>query len=300
MLGYRDSGMAGSEANANPDCFAAAPLDEATGRLVAVIRRTRPQVMVIYGDDQTGYPHPDHLRVHDAGLAAFRAAGDPGRFPGAGPGLPAGQALLHGPLGGPVPGHPRQVRGAGPGVAVRRRVAGPVGHDARRGADHRGRHHRPHRRAPRALLAHATQVDPKSKFWFGLPPEVMGTIQPHDDYRLALVGDAGRHGRPPARDGVVETDLFAGIDGGLPGDGPVAVRRVGRRRPAPRPPSLPGRRRWTGTVEVDVTGGPDGRRAGPRDLRRGAPGRPAAPGPPRGPDATLTLTDADARAGGGG
>ncbi len=40
-----------------------------------------------------------------------------------------------------------------------------------------------------ALLAHATQVDPTSRFWFGLPPEVMETIQPHDDYRLALVGD---------------------------------------------------------------------------------------------------------------
>ena len=52
---------------------------------MAVIRRTRPQVMVIYGDDQSGYPHPDHLRVHDAGLAAFRAAGDPDRFPEAGP-----------------------------------------------------------------------------------------------------------------------------------------------------------------------------------------------------------------------
>lgn len=85
LLGYRDSGMAGSEANAHPDCFAAAPLEEATGRLVAIIRRTRPGVMVIYGDDQTGYPHPDHLRVHDAGLAAFRAAGDPERFPDAGP-----------------------------------------------------------------------------------------------------------------------------------------------------------------------------------------------------------------------
>ena len=31
LLGYRDSGMAGSEANAHPDCFAAAPLEEATG-----------------------------------------------------------------------------------------------------------------------------------------------------------------------------------------------------------------------------------------------------------------------------
>ena len=85
MLGYRDSGMPGSEANANPLSFAQAPLDEAVERLVAVIRRTRPQVMVIYGDEQSGYPHPDHLRVHEVGLAAFSAAGDPDRYPEAGP-----------------------------------------------------------------------------------------------------------------------------------------------------------------------------------------------------------------------
>src|SRR5579872_5793566 len=51
MLGYRDSGMPDSEANADPRCFAKAPLEEAVGRLVAVIRRVRPQVMVTYADD---------------------------------------------------------------------------------------------------------------------------------------------------------------------------------------------------------------------------------------------------------
>ncbi len=44
LLGYRDSGMPDTEANARPDSFAQAPLDEAVGRLVAVIRRERPQV----------------------------------------------------------------------------------------------------------------------------------------------------------------------------------------------------------------------------------------------------------------
>jgi mycothiol S-conjugate amidase len=46
LLGYRDSGMPDTEANARPDNFANAPLDEAVGRLVAVIRRERPQVLV--------------------------------------------------------------------------------------------------------------------------------------------------------------------------------------------------------------------------------------------------------------
>jgi mycothiol S-conjugate amidase len=74
LLGYRDSGMPDTPANQHPDCFACAPLDEAVGRLVAVIRRTRPQVVVTYADDQQGYLHPDHLRVHDISIVAFDAA----------------------------------------------------------------------------------------------------------------------------------------------------------------------------------------------------------------------------------
>ena len=84
LLGYRDSGMPGTEANARPDSFAQAPLDEAVGRLVAIIRRERPQVIVTYGDKQTEYPHPDHLRVHEISVLAFDSAGDPDRYPEAG------------------------------------------------------------------------------------------------------------------------------------------------------------------------------------------------------------------------
>jgi mycothiol S-conjugate amidase len=47
-LGYRDSGMADSEANGHPDAFAGADLDEATGRLVEILRRERPQVVLTY------------------------------------------------------------------------------------------------------------------------------------------------------------------------------------------------------------------------------------------------------------
>ena len=55
-----------------------------------------------------------------------------------------------------------------------------------------------------ALLAHATQVDPTSKFWFGLPPEVLQTVHPIDEYLLAR----GVSGAPP---GGTEDDLFGGI-----------------------------------------------------------------------------------------
>src|SRR5437588_2684375 len=45
MLGYRDSGMPGTPENEDPRSFAQVPLDEAIGRLVTEIRRTRPQVI---------------------------------------------------------------------------------------------------------------------------------------------------------------------------------------------------------------------------------------------------------------
>ena len=84
MLGYRDSGMPDSEANANPLSFAQAPMDEAVGRLVAIIRRTRPQVILTYGDEQGGYPHPDHIKVHDITQPAVDRAADPDWYPEAG------------------------------------------------------------------------------------------------------------------------------------------------------------------------------------------------------------------------
>ncbi|MGO8875544.1 MAG: PIG-L family deacetylase, partial [Acidimicrobiales bacterium] len=84
LLGYRDSGMLDSEANARPESFASAPLEEAIGKLVTEIRRTKPQVIITYGDDHSGYPHPDHIRVHDISIAAWDAAGDPQAFPDAG------------------------------------------------------------------------------------------------------------------------------------------------------------------------------------------------------------------------
>ncbi len=81
MLGYRDSGMAETESNDHPDCFHRADVDEAVGRLVSVIRRVRSQVIITYGDDQKGYPHPDHLKVHDISVLAFDRAGDPEWYP---------------------------------------------------------------------------------------------------------------------------------------------------------------------------------------------------------------------------
>src|SRR5579862_4593967 len=75
-LGYRDSGMPDTDANAHPESFAQADLDEAAGRLVRIIREERPQVIVTYDWDY-GRGHPDHIRVHEISHLAFDRAGDP-------------------------------------------------------------------------------------------------------------------------------------------------------------------------------------------------------------------------------
>jgi LmbE family N-acetylglucosaminyl deacetylase len=84
FLGYRDSGMPGSEDNRHPQALAAAPLDEVAQRLVWYFRRLRPQVVITF-DPIGGYRHPDHIAVHRATVMAFDQAGDAGRLPEAGP-----------------------------------------------------------------------------------------------------------------------------------------------------------------------------------------------------------------------
>jgi LmbE family N-acetylglucosaminyl deacetylase len=80
LLNYRDSGMAGSEANARPDNFQNADRDEATGRLVALVRRYRPQVLITY-DENGAYGHPDHIACNVITHAAFEKAGDAAYHP---------------------------------------------------------------------------------------------------------------------------------------------------------------------------------------------------------------------------
>ena len=62
-LGYADSGMAGWEQNDSRDAFVRADLDEAAGRLTALIADECPDVLVGY-DWHGNYGHPDHVRVH--------------------------------------------------------------------------------------------------------------------------------------------------------------------------------------------------------------------------------------------
>ncbi|CAM8646730.1 mycothiol_Mca, mycothiol conjugate amidase Mca [Acidimicrobiia bacterium] len=200
LLGYRDSGMPDSEANARPDAFANAELDEAVGRLVAIIRRERPQVILTYGDDQQGYPHPDHLRVHDISLPAFDLAGDPAYRP---------------ELGEPF--EPSKLYYS---VWARARVQAThekfleLGLESPFTEEWFQRPSDDHRITTSiniedhfdvrldALLAHATQVDPESTFWFGLPRNVARTVHPFEDFILA---------RSRVESALPEIDLFAGL-----------------------------------------------------------------------------------------
>jgi mycothiol S-conjugate amidase len=204
MLGYRDSGMPETEANANPASFAMADLDEAVGRLVAAIREHKPQVVVTYDEDQSRYPHPDHLRVHDISVLAFDAAGDPDRYPDAGtPWQPLKlyysawswkrmyamhQRLVE--LGIDSPMDEERLKWMEEAMAAPDRITTSVGIP-----DHTDV-------SRRALLAHRTQVDPNNRMWFGLPEEESRLIHPYDDYVLA---------RSLVDTTMPEDDLFAGV-----------------------------------------------------------------------------------------
>ncbi|MCJ7605920.1 MAG: PIG-L family deacetylase [Dehalococcoidales bacterium] len=83
-LGYRDSGMPGSPDNTHPDAFAAAPVEEAAGRVVKILRELKPEVVITH-DPIGGYRHPDHIAAHNAAVKAYWAASDPEQYPEAGP-----------------------------------------------------------------------------------------------------------------------------------------------------------------------------------------------------------------------
>lgn len=76
LLGYRDSGMAGSESNANTDNFHNADLDSATRKLVALVRKYKPEVLLTY-DEFGSYGHPDHIKCNVITHRAYDLSGDP-------------------------------------------------------------------------------------------------------------------------------------------------------------------------------------------------------------------------------
>jgi mycothiol S-conjugate amidase len=200
LMGYRDSGMPDTEANARPEAFANAPFDDAVARLVEVIRRERPQVIITYPDEQDFYPHPDHLMVHDISLPAFERAGDASWRPELGPAWQPSKLYYT------VWSRQRM-------IATHEKMV-EIGVDSpfdEKWFERPSHDHRITTQIPighwfdvrlEGLLAHATQVDPNSPFWFGLPREVARNVHPFDDYILA---------KSLVDTDLPEDDLFAGL-----------------------------------------------------------------------------------------
>lgn len=204
FLGYVDSGLPeGDPLPPLPEgCFATGDLEEQTEALVRQVRLQRPHVMTTY-DENGGYPHPDHIKTHEISMAAFDAAGDPDRFPGTGdPWQPLKLYYSHGFSKARLLAFQDALEARGvespykewlenwsdrpdPGLRVTTRVECADWFEVR----------------DRALIAHATQIDPTSR-WFLVPLDIQREVWPTEDYELvrSLV-DA-----PSPED-----DLFAGL-----------------------------------------------------------------------------------------
>ncbi|MCJ7432768.1 MAG: PIG-L family deacetylase [Anaerolineales bacterium] len=83
FLGYRDSGMPGTEDNQHPDAQVNHSIDEVAGRVVKYIRELKPQVILTF-DPIGGYKHPDHIHIHSATKLAFEKADDASFHPESG------------------------------------------------------------------------------------------------------------------------------------------------------------------------------------------------------------------------
>lgn len=202
-LGFVDSGWHDDPDPQLPDgCFALVPLEEAAEPLVRLIRSFRPHVLTTY-DENGGYPHPDHIRCHQVSMESVAAAADPARYPDAGEpwdvlkvyyqhafNRPRVQAL-----------HDEMIRrGLESPYAERLDEWKPdPAHDARITTRVECAEYFPVR--DRALIAHATQIDPDGP-WFHVPLEVQQAVWPTEDFELV-------QSKVPTE--LPEDDLFAGV-----------------------------------------------------------------------------------------
>ncbi|WP_155347132.1 mycothiol conjugate amidase Mca [Acrocarpospora pleiomorpha] len=207
FLGFVDSGLPEDETEPLPEgCFALQSLEVASAPLVAAVREFRPHVILTY-DDNGGYPHPDHIMTNRVSVEAFDAAGDPDRYPEAGE--PWQPLKLYYQMG-----FSKNKFEALHEAMTSRGMGSPYADWISRWED------RPEKwdvttQVPcadffetrdRALLAHATQVDPDG-FWFVCPIEIQMEVWPTEDFHLA---------RSLVDTTVPEDDLFAGVHAEAP------------------------------------------------------------------------------------
>ena len=203
-LGYVDSGLPeGDPLPPLPEgCFALQDEAEAAGTLVKLIREFKPQVITTY-DENGGYPHPDHIMTHKITMLAFEAAGDPEQYPEAGePWTPL--KLYYNQ------GFNKERTLALHEALEARGLEYPYGEWLKRWEEFA----RPERQLSshvpcadffeirdKALLAHATQIDPDGG-WFRVPMDLQREVWPTEDYELA---------KTRVDVSLPEDDLFAGI-----------------------------------------------------------------------------------------
>ncbi|GGK14898.1 mycothiol S-conjugate amidase [Pilimelia terevasa] len=204
-LGFVDSGLPeGDPLPPLPDgCFALVDTQAAAGRLVELIRRERPHVILTY-DEEGGYPHPDHIMTHKISYVAFEAAGDPEQFPEAGPVWQPSKLYYHHTF------TRVKITALHEGM-IAEGLESPYGEMLEKWlTPERDKGHRITTRVEcgkyfevrdDALRAHATQVDPDG-MWFRAPMEVQRRYWATEDYELALT----RIDSP-----LPEDDLFAGL-----------------------------------------------------------------------------------------
>ena len=203
-LGFVDSGWPeGDPPPPLPEgCFALVPVEEAAEPLVRLIREFRPHVVTTY-DENGGYPHPDHVMCHKVSVAAFEAAGDPDAYPDAGePWQPLKLYYHH--------AFHRERTQALHDEMVARGLESPYAERLAEWEPDPVHAARITTRVPcaeyfpvrdRALLAHATQIDPDGA-WFACPLEVHQHAWPTEDYELV---------RSHVEAATPEDDLFAGV-----------------------------------------------------------------------------------------
>jgi LmbE family N-acetylglucosaminyl deacetylase len=70
FLDYRDSGMAGTPENEDPEALVQAEPLGVSMELTALMQEVNPDAIITW-DASGGYGHPDHIRVHEAATDAF-------------------------------------------------------------------------------------------------------------------------------------------------------------------------------------------------------------------------------------
>jgi LmbE family N-acetylglucosaminyl deacetylase len=73
FLDYRDSGMAGSVHNLNPESLTYATTDDVARKIKEIMCKLQPQVVLTF-DPIGGYRHPDHIKIYEATVLAFEEA----------------------------------------------------------------------------------------------------------------------------------------------------------------------------------------------------------------------------------